>query len=118
MNYALVFRPAVRDELDEAYRWYESQRPGLGDEFLDCIDEMLNRVSVMPEAYPVVYRDVRRAVVQRFPYASYCRYLPASKTTCPLPYQKYRFIRAVAWRFIAFLQGNILNKAIASSFLA
>jgi hypothetical protein len=25
MNYVLVFRPEVRDELDEAYNWYESQ---------------------------------------------------------------------------------------------
>ena len=41
MNYALVFRPKVRDELDEAYRWYERQQQGLGDEFLDCIDLML-----------------------------------------------------------------------------
>lgn len=43
MNYALVFRPNVRDELDEAYRWYESQQRGLGDDFLDCIDLMLSR---------------------------------------------------------------------------
>lgn len=37
MNYALVFRPEVREELNEAYSWYESQQPGLGDEFLDTI---------------------------------------------------------------------------------
>ncbi len=75
MNYALVFRPEVRDELDEAFQWYERQKVGLGDEFFDCIDEMLNRVCLMPEACPVVYRDVRRAVVKRFPYAIYYRIL-------------------------------------------
>ena len=37
MNYALVFRPEVREEVDEAYTWYGSQQLGLGDEFLDCI---------------------------------------------------------------------------------
>ncbi|MFP4009657.1 MAG: type II toxin-antitoxin system RelE/ParE family toxin [Spirulinaceae cyanobacterium] len=73
MNYALVFRPEVRDELDEAYHWYENQQPGLGDEFLKCIDEILKRVGTLPEAYPVVYRDIRRAVVKRFPYAVYYR---------------------------------------------
>jgi hypothetical protein len=31
MNYVLVFRSEARDELDEAYNWYESQQPGLGD---------------------------------------------------------------------------------------
>lgn len=67
MNYALVFRPEVRDELNDAYRWYESQKLGLGDEFLNCVDETLNRVCLKPESYAVVYRDVRRAVVSRFP---------------------------------------------------
>lgn len=73
MNYALVFRPEVREELNEAYYWYESQKRGLGDEFLDCVNEMLNRICLMPESYAIVYRDVRRAVVRRFPYAVYYR---------------------------------------------
>jgi plasmid stabilization system protein ParE len=73
MNYVLVFRPEVREELDEAYNWYQSQQTGLGDEFLDGVDEMLNRIWKMPESYAVVYFDVRRAVVRRFPYAIYYR---------------------------------------------
>jgi plasmid stabilization system protein ParE len=72
MNYALVFRPEVREELNEAYIWYE-QKLGLGDEFLDCVDETLNRISQMPESYAVAHRDVRRALVRRFPYAVYYR---------------------------------------------
>lgn len=73
MNYALVLRPEVREELSEAYSWYESQKLGLGDEFLDCVDETLNRISQMPESYAVAHRDVRRALVRRFPYAVYYR---------------------------------------------
>jgi plasmid stabilization system protein ParE len=73
MNYVLVFRPEVREELNEAYSWYESQKPGLGDEFLDCVDETVNRISQMPESYAVAYRDIRRAIVRRFPYAVYYR---------------------------------------------
>lgn len=73
MNYVLVFRPEVRQELKEAYNWYESQKLGLGNEFIDSTDEMLNRICLMPESYAVVYRDIRRAVMQRFPYAVYYR---------------------------------------------
>lgn len=73
MNYALVFRPEARDELDEAYNWYESQQSGLGDNFLEKVDEALERICQMPESYPVVYRDVRRAVIQGFPYIVYYR---------------------------------------------
>ncbi|MDY6782876.1 MAG: type II toxin-antitoxin system RelE/ParE family toxin [Cyanobacteriota bacterium] len=73
MNYALVFRQEVREELNSAYSWYESQAPGLGDEFLDCVEEGLGRIGQVPESYAIVYRDVRRAVIRRFPYAIYYR---------------------------------------------
>ncbi|QSV56072.1 MAG: type II toxin-antitoxin system RelE/ParE family toxin [Dolichospermum sp. UKL201] len=73
MNYVLVLRPEVREELDDAYNWYQSQQTGLGDEFLDCVDNMLNRICQMPESYAIVYLDVRRTVVRRFPYAIYYR---------------------------------------------
>jgi plasmid stabilization system protein ParE len=73
MDYVLVFRPEVREELNEAYVWYESQQPQLGDDFLDCVDEKINQLCLLPESYPVVYRDIRRAVIKRFPYAVYYR---------------------------------------------
>jgi plasmid stabilization system protein ParE len=73
MNYVLVFRPEVGAELKEAYDWYESQKVGLGDEFLECVDNLLDRICLMPESYVFVHRDVRRAVVKRFPYAVYYR---------------------------------------------
>lgn len=73
MNYVSVFRPEVRKELDEAYSWYESQELGLGDDFLEQVDEALDRICQMPESYPVVYRDVRQTVIQRFPYIIYYR---------------------------------------------
>lgn len=73
MNYVLEFRPPARKELDEAYNWYESQQSGLGTDFLDCIDETINFICLFPESYTAVYRDIRRAVVKRFPYAVYYR---------------------------------------------
>ncbi|MDZ8032959.1 MULTISPECIES: hypothetical protein [unclassified Nostoc] len=42
MNYVLVFRPEVREELNDAHSWYESQKPGLGDEFLERMMSMPN----------------------------------------------------------------------------
>jgi hypothetical protein len=54
MEYVLAFRPEVRDELDDAYSWYESQQLELGNDFIDCIDETLNRICLSPESYPIV----------------------------------------------------------------
>ncbi len=73
MDYVLVFRPEVREELDEAYHWYEKQKLGLGDEFLDCVNNTLTKVNLMPESYAIVYRDIRRALIKKFPYAIYYR---------------------------------------------
>ena len=73
MKYALVFRPEVRDDLSNAYDWYEGQKFGLGEDFIGCIHELLSRVCMMPESYAIVYQDVRRAVIKRFPYAVYYR---------------------------------------------
>jgi plasmid stabilization system protein ParE len=69
----LVFHPDVQGEVDDAYRWYEQQRAGLGDDFLAAIEEVFNRLRTTPAVHQVVYQDVRRALPRRFPYAVYYR---------------------------------------------
>ena len=61
---------AAADELDEAVRWYEAQRPGLGAEFYDAIREALALIAEHEEAGTSVGRDLRtrRLLVARFPY--------------------------------------------------
>ncbi len=73
MSFPLVFHPSVKGEIDEAFRWYEQKRPGLGDDFLAAIEEVFNRLRTMPQIHQTVYRDVRRALPKRFPYAVYYR---------------------------------------------
>lgn len=73
MSFVLIFRSEAREELDEAYNWYEDQQPGLGDDFLDCVDEKINQILQMPESCAIIRKDVRRAVIRRFPYVIYYR---------------------------------------------
>jgi hypothetical protein len=35
----LVFLPEAQEEFDEAVDWYQGQRAGLGDEFIDSVDD-------------------------------------------------------------------------------
>jgi mRNA-degrading endonuclease RelE of RelBE toxin-antitoxin system len=35
MNYEVRFRPEAEKDVEDAAKWYENQRPGLGKEFLD-----------------------------------------------------------------------------------
>ena len=65
----VIIRPAAAAEIDEAYLWYESQRTGLGEEFLEEVNGTLERIREMPELFAVLRRDTRRAMLVRFPYS-------------------------------------------------
>ena len=63
----LTVRPeAERDALD-AGSWYEGERVGLGSEFLTELRATFSRIEEGPQRFPVVFRDVRRAILHRFP---------------------------------------------------
>jgi toxin ParE1/3/4 len=68
MTRQFILRPRAEDDIRSAFEWYESQRVGLGTEFLGVLRERLEAVRAHPEASPVLYRGIRRAVVSRFPY--------------------------------------------------
>ena len=59
MSLPLVFQAGVRDEIDEAYAWYEDQRPGLGEEFLAEVQRVLDRIEQNPEIHALIYQSVR-----------------------------------------------------------
>lgn len=69
MSRRLVVRPEAERELADAFDWYEERVPGLGSEFLRCIDAVLSAVRRNPRQFPQVHRSVRRALTRRFPYA-------------------------------------------------
>lgn len=68
MKYQLIFREEVREEIASAYNWYENQRVGLGDEFLEEIDKALKLLKTNPQHYTFIYKTRRRLVIKRFPY--------------------------------------------------
>ena len=69
----IVVRPAAAADIDEAFLWYEGQRPGLGHEFLAAAQQLIDAVAQHPLRYPAIRRNTRRALLHRFPYALYFR---------------------------------------------
>jgi len=65
----VVARPVVEREVQGAYEWYEREREGLGEEFLQTVDRSLDIIAEHPDIFPFVHRDIRRAVLKRFPYS-------------------------------------------------
>ncbi|PIQ45289.1 MAG: recombinase [Deltaproteobacteria bacterium CG12_big_fil_rev_8_21_14_0_65_43_10] len=70
----LIIAPEAQEDVDEAYCWYKNRRPGLGEEFLDCVDACIQAICRMPELHPKVHEEYRRALVRRFPYAIFYEY--------------------------------------------
>ena len=70
----VIVRPAAAADIEDAYRWYESRRPGLGQEFLSALNATRDRLLEHPEAYPILHRVTRRALIpRRFPYGLFYR---------------------------------------------
>jgi toxin ParE1/3/4 len=63
----ILAEEARRDAL-EAFRYYEERQTGLGARFRDHLDVAISRIQRSPERYPLVYRNLRRTLVDRFPY--------------------------------------------------
>lgn len=67
-RYTVSIQPEAEEEIIEAYRYYEDKAEGLGTEFVRAVDACLASVERNPRMYAVVHKDVRRALLRRFPY--------------------------------------------------
>ena len=68
MIYTLTIRPEAEADLRESYQWYEARGEGLGSSFFVTVEATLNSIHRHPQAYPKVFRNVRRALTRRFPF--------------------------------------------------
>jgi plasmid stabilization system protein ParE len=61
MSLELIIRPEAEADVREAYRWYNEQLPGLGQELLAELDREFASLLASPEVHAKVHRDLRRA---------------------------------------------------------
>jgi plasmid stabilization system protein ParE len=65
----IVLKTAARTEMQEAARYYEDDREGLGREFLAAVDRTLDLVETAPFTGSPLRGRFRRVFLHRFPYA-------------------------------------------------
>jgi len=73
MSLPVVLRPEASRDVEETRDYLEAQKPGLGQAFLDRLNETLARIGAMPATYGVVWRNVRAARLRQFTYVTYYR---------------------------------------------
>ena len=64
----VYFHPAAEAEMNKAAGWYEAQQVNLGKRFLASIQDVINRVKLQPNIFPIVEDDVRRCLTTTFPF--------------------------------------------------
>lgn len=68
MTARVIFSPEADDDVLEAYDWYENRAPGLGEDFLRCVEASILTIQRHPRMYPIAVDEFRRAIIRRFPF--------------------------------------------------
>jgi len=69
----VIFGPAARAEVLEAADWYKAHAPVAAEWFVAEIETVVARIAGNPLQFPVVFKDLRRARLRRFPYSLFFR---------------------------------------------
>lgn len=67
------YHPRVNGEVTEIAAHYDSERVGLGDDFLAELDRAAATMLRLGARTQPVYKDVRAVLLERFPYGIYYR---------------------------------------------
>lgn len=67
----LILRRKAERNIQQAYTWYESRQMNLGVLFLEEIESVLYQIETLPNMFPKVENDIRRALCRKFPYTIY-----------------------------------------------
>ncbi len=80
----------AEQEMYDAARFYQLQAPGLGDEFLNCVEQALRRIMEAPERWPIAHATTRRLILSRFPFSLLYRIDPDEIVILAVMHQKRR----------------------------
>jgi plasmid stabilization system protein ParE len=62
------FLPEAEEEMNEAARFYERRKEGLGLEFLNEVQRTITSILAHPQSGPALSQSIRRRIVRRFPF--------------------------------------------------
>ena len=68
MSYKLTFHPLAEKEYVESVVWYEKNRTGLGVQFIEEIENLLDHIEQNPFLFPRKKGGFREAPLKIFPY--------------------------------------------------
>jgi plasmid stabilization system protein ParE len=58
----------AKNDINESAKFYEKRQKELGHDFLEEVEVSLARIRENPKQFPQEYREVRKALTDRFPH--------------------------------------------------
>ena len=68
MVHKVIIKPGAELDILEALEWYAEEKEELSLDFLQRLDDELDRISKNPEHFQKRYRDIKIVFTKRFPY--------------------------------------------------
>ncbi len=67
-HWKIIIEDLAQLDLHEAYKWYEKEKTGLGEELFDFFEECILRIEKNPFHASTYDNTCRSATLKRFPY--------------------------------------------------
>ena len=64
----LEFSKNAQEEVSIAYAWYQGQRSGLGEQFLEYLETKVSFIQNNPNAFPLKHQYYRLVLLDKFPF--------------------------------------------------
>lgn len=68
MTYTFTVFQDARKDIESAYDWYELQREGLGDKFIEAVETSFTSIQSNPLLYSFRRKNLRGCHAKGFPY--------------------------------------------------
>ena len=73
MGYRIEVLEAAEVDAEIIYDWYEEQSEGLGEKFIEALEDAKQKIIKNPFAYRIWHKEIRRFILKPFSYKAYYR---------------------------------------------
>jgi plasmid stabilization system protein ParE len=68
MKNRVIITSLAKKDLEDAVKWYEERKKGLGKQLVIRVQERMKVIQRNPKSFQIKYKMVHTAVIQQFPY--------------------------------------------------
>ena len=67
-NYSAIISSRAQKEMIKSFDWYEQQKNGLGDRFINDVLDRISSIEQNPELYTSTFKSYRETSITMFPF--------------------------------------------------